>query len=100
MGWLNVLISAITTYLFWKTGSNLLMIISFLALIGVAWSYGIMHNFATRAATKRESYSGGFHDFSNKEMDSVPDWITSVNLIFSIISIILFVTSIIFLIRG
>jgi hypothetical protein len=99
MGWINVLISGITTFLFWKTKSNLFMIISIFVFIGIFWSYGIMHNFAIEAAKKRTSYTGGFHDFTNKEIQDVPDWVSTINMIMSLVSTILLVISVIFIIK-
>lgn len=99
MGWLHVLISGIATFLFWKTQSYLLMIISIFVLLGTFWSYGIMHNFATEAAKKRKSYTGGFRDFTYEEVQAVPDWITAINMVMSILGIILLVTSVIIIIR-
>mgnify|MGYP001597503265 CR=1 FL=1 len=99
MGGLPILISAISCFLFWKAQSKTLMIISIFVFIGTFWSYGIMHNFATEAAKKRNSYVGGFNDFTEKEVGSAPDWITGINMIMSIIGIILLVTSIIIIIR-
>lgn len=99
MGWIHIVISGIAIFLFWKAQSHLLMIISIFVLIGTFWSYGVMHNFATEAAKKRNSYTGEFYDFTEGELQVVPNWITTINMIMSLIGIILLVTSIIIIIR-
>ena len=45
------------------------------------WSWGIMHNFATEVAKYRRSYTGGFYDFTRHEVDAIPDWIATLNLV-------------------
>lgn len=94
MWWIYVLISEIGVFLFWKEQNNLLLIIGIIVLIGTVGSYGIMHNYATDEAKKRSSYIGGFNDFTTEEVESIPNWITSINMIMSIIGIILLVISV------
>ena len=79
MGWLGVLMSGVAAWLLWDNG-----IIWIVSAIGVGlvqfWSWGIMHNHAVMAARNRSSYSGEFYDFTNEEVDSIPNWITVVVL--------------------
>jgi hypothetical protein len=99
MGWIFVLISGIAVFLFWKVQNSFLMISSILILIGIFWSYGIMHNYATEAAKKRYSYTGGFYDFKDEEIDAVPNWLANINMGMSFVGIILFVISLIITLR-
>lgn len=94
MGLLHVLISIITVFLFWKMKSMMLMLFSAIVLVIIFWSFGVMHNFATEMAKKRSTYTGGFNDFTTREVNSVPNWITSINMISCVVGVILFIISI------
>ncbi len=95
MSWLFMLLSSIAAYMFYENHHIFLMILSIISVIGCFWSWGIAHNYATEAAKHRSSYTGGFHDFTSEEIDSVPDWITVVNMFFSFLGSILFIISIV-----
>jgi hypothetical protein len=95
MGWLHVLISITASFLLYKTGSKLLFIIAVIATIGSFWSWGIMHNYATNRAKKRLSYRGGFYDLTEKEIVSVPNWITRINMMFAFLGLILLIIAVI-----
>ncbi len=95
MGWLSVLLSIIAAFLFYFNGYTVLMIIAIIVAIGCFWSLGIMHNFATDQAKKRLSYTGRFYDITTTEAESVPGWLTFVNLVFSLTGFILFITGIV-----
>lgn len=71
------------------------MALAILSGIGCFWSWGIMHNYATETAKRRSSYIGGFYDITPREADSVPNWVTGLNLIFAVVSLILLATAII-----
>ena len=51
-----------------------------------------MHNYATEAAKKRESYSGGFYDFTESETGSIPHWLSTVNSLGFIMAVGLLIT--------
>jgi hypothetical protein len=54
-----------------------------------------MHTFATEVAKRRPNYTGSFYDITPKEADSVPNWIASLNIGFTVASLILFATALI-----
>jgi len=95
MGWLSVLLSIIAAFVLYLNGNTVLMIIAIIAALGCFWSLGIMHNYATDQAKKRLNYTGGFYDITKTEADSVPDWITWINLVFSLSGFVLFITGIV-----
>jgi len=99
MGWLPVLLSAIAAFLFYKTGHHILMILAIFTAIGNFWSWGVMHNYATELAKRRQNYKGGFYDISRQEAEAVPDWISWTNMGVSIAGLILLVISIIMVIK-
>jgi len=73
----------------------MLMVLSIVDLLGCFWSWGVMHNYATEMAKRRSSYTGGFYDLTEREVEAVPDWIAGVNLLFSLGSVALLVTGIV-----
>ncbi len=95
MGWLSVLISVLAAILFFTLGKMVLMILAILVAIGCYWSYGIMHNYAFKTASKRLDFSGKFYDIELEEAQSVPDWIAWINLFATIIGLVLLVVSIV-----
>ncbi|MGB2984526.1 MAG: hypothetical protein WBE26_01475 [Phycisphaerae bacterium] len=99
MGWLSLLPSGIAIVLFFKTGHTVLMVIAIVALVGCFWSWGIMHNYATELAKRRSNYTGGFYDVTKREAHSVPDWITVINMVFSLAGLVLLTTGIVLTIR-
>ena len=54
-----------------------------------------MHNYATEAAKGRLDYSGGFYDFTKREVESVPDWLAVVNLLSFIAAVGLLITGLV-----
>lgn len=72
-------------------GYAIFMIVAIIAAIGCFWSWGVMHNYATKFAKRRKNYKGGFYDFNLKEVEAVPDWITWINMGFSLLGIILLI---------
>jgi len=95
MGWLSVLLSAIAAFLFYKTGHIVLMILAIIAALGAFWSWGVMHNYGTELAKRRQNYKGGFYDITRQEAETVPDLISWANMGFSIASLILLIIGII-----
>jgi hypothetical protein len=99
MGWLSVLLSGIAASLLFKTGHPVLMILAIIATIGCFWSWGMMHNFATKSAKRRRNYGGGFYDIMPQEAEGVPDWIARINMGFSLIGLLLLITGIVMMLR-
>ena len=95
MGWLSVLLNGIAAFLFFKSGNSILMSVAIIAAIGCLWSWGVMHNYTTEFAKRRAGYSGKFFDLSDQEAQSVPDWITRVNIIFTLAGVILLIIGIV-----
>jgi len=95
MGFLSVIITAVAAHLFFGIDHSFLGALAVIVSIGTFWSWGIMHNFATDKARQRKVYCGGFYDITEKEADSVPNWIASVNFVFALSGFILLITAIV-----
>ena len=95
MGWLPVLLSGVAAYLLFATEHTALMVVAIATGIACVWSWGVMHNYATDAAKRRPGYTGGFHDLTRAEATAVPNWISVVNMVFSILSVILLIAAIV-----
>ena len=79
MGWLGVAISIGAVWLLWDNGPVWIAVSIGVAILEfVTW--GIMHNFAVEAAKNRPGYTGGFSDFTAREVDAVPNWLAQLNL--------------------
>lgn len=96
MGWLSVLSSSVAAYLLFASGHTVLMVVAVATAVGSLWSWGVMHNCATDAAKRRSDYTGGFYDFTKQEADAVPNWISFVNMVFSILGVILLIAGMVF----
>ena len=94
MGWLGVVLGIVTAFLLWGTGHPVLLSLAILAAAGCFWSWGIMHNFATEMAKQRPSYKGGFYDITEAEANSVPNWITNLNILFTLVSVVLLIVAV------
>ena len=58
------------------------------------WSWGIMHNFAVESAKRRPGgFSGGFFDFTNTDVDQIPDGFAWINAITAILLAIILIYS-------
>ncbi len=95
MGWVPVAISAGSAVLFWGTGHPILLTLSIIAIVGCLWSWGIMHNYAIQAASRRSGFSGGFSDITDREADSVPNWIAYINMGFALLGVALLIAAIV-----
>lgn len=87
MGWFQVAIGVVACFLLYSAGNWIAFWVAAVATVGTIWSLGIMHNYATESAKRSSSYKGGFHDFTAKDTDAVPNSIAGLNLLFSIVSI-------------
>lgn len=96
MGWLSVLLSGVAAYLLFSSGHTVLMVVAIVTAVGAFWSWGILHNYATVAARCRSDYTGDFYDFTNREAEAVPNWITIVNIGFSFLGVFLFIAGIVY----
>ena len=75
------------------------MALAIVTAVGSFWSWGIIHNFATESAKKRTNYTGGFYDLTQQEAESTPNWITLINMGFSLAGLGLLVMGVIFILR-
>ena len=91
MAWLPIVLGAVTCWLLYDSNQIALLIVAILLTLVLFWSWGIMHNFATEAAKQRPTYKGGFYDLTKQEARAAPDWITRVNLSFSIGILLIFI---------
>lgn len=92
MGWFSVLIGLSACILLYLVENWLAFWIALVVTIGVFWTYGVIHNYATEsakwhAANKGEEHTGGFYDFENHDLDAIPDWLAQVNMALSIIAL-------------
>jgi hypothetical protein len=95
MGWLSPLPGAVASRLLYRGGHSTLMWLAILSTIGSFWSWGIMHNFAVEEAKRCKSYSGSFTDFTKAEALSVPDGITRVNMLFTLIIVVFLISELV-----
>lgn len=75
------------------------MVIAIITVMGCLWSWGIMHNYATELAKRRPDYKGEFYDITEREAQNVPDWISIINILFSLVGLILLIIGIVMIIR-
>jgi hypothetical protein len=83
MGWLSFLIGVVAAYLLYSEGSGALLTASLLLLALNFWTWGVMHNHATESARRRSSYTGGFADFIEADVDAVPNGVAIGNIVTS-----------------
>jgi hypothetical protein len=100
MGCLSVLLAGVAAFLLFRTGHTVLMILAIVVGVGCFWSWGIMHNYATEAAKHRPNYTGGFCDITGREAQAVPNWISMVNMLFSLAGLVLLVIGIVMIVRA
>lgn len=93
MGKYSIFVCGLAAFLLYGLNHKYLMILAIFAMLGSFWSLGIMHNHAVVAARDRHNYTGGFNDFTPEEVDQVPNWITSINIVVNVIGFILLITS-------
>lgn len=92
MGLIFVLISAVGAFRLYSAG-GFFMWLSIVAAAISFWSLGVMHNYAVQAAEKRKTYTGGFYDFTPAEANAIPNRITDVNMVSSLIGLALCIYS-------
>ena len=79
MGWLSVFLALTGAFISYRNGDTALVWIAGLLAILAFWSYGAMHNHAVESAKQRGNYRGGFADFTDQDLDAVPDWMAQAN---------------------
>jgi hypothetical protein len=95
MGWIGVLLGSLAAIIFFFVSNHIMLcIIALLITMGCFWSWGVMHNYATEMAKRRLNYTGQFFDITPEDTHAVPDWITRINMAFTIGAIIIFLLSI------
>jgi hypothetical protein len=97
MGWLPAVIGAIASVIFYNLDEIIWLSISVVLTIAEFWSWGVMHNYAMDAAKGRSGFRGGFYDITPWEADSVPNWITLINLAVSIGCLAMLIVALIFI---
>ncbi len=103
MGWLSFLICVVPLYLLYNTGHRVLWIFALGNALANLWSYGVMHNYAVESSAERikniKRYlapEGRFDKEKQRQVDrlkltfnleAVPNWLSTVNMISSIIGL-------------
>jgi len=94
MGWVAIVCAAIAAVLFYVSGDSWLFWSSIVSGVVATWSYGIMHNHAMEAAKRRPGFSGRFYDLTEREADSVPNWLATLNMLSSLAAFVLLIAAI------
>lgn len=87
MGWLGVGLGVLACWLLY--GSPVAFWLALVATLGVLWTYGVMHNYATESAKRRSGYTGRFYDLTDRDVASAPDWLAGLNLLLTVIVLVL-----------
>lgn len=93
MGKYSIYMCGIAAIIMYLLNHTHLMIVAIFVTLGSFWSLGIMYNHAVLAARKNKHYNHGFNNFTVEEIDQVPNWITSLNIGFNVLGLILFITA-------
>jgi hypothetical protein len=107
-GLINVIVCILAAAAFYGTRHTVLFSISIAAGLIALWSWGVMHNFATASAKRRRQiilermrYAGRPEEEcaaldsrvinpNAADMDSIPNWLTLVNMLTTLVGIVLF----------
>jgi hypothetical protein len=95
MGWLGPAIGILAALTLWDTGHPVLLSLAIISSICCFWSWGIMHNYATEMAKLRSTYRGVFSDFTENEVQSVPNWIAGLNMLFTFAVLVLLIIAVV-----
>ncbi len=109
-GWINVGVSLIAAFSFYRIDQTFLMVLSIINAVISFWSFGVMHNFAIQPGKAkierlRENMKleGRFDKQAEARLDSIsvpivpdaaPNWVTNINIttfLFGIVFIIIFI---------
>jgi hypothetical protein len=104
-GWINIIISAVAAYLFYRTNSTLWMVLSIANCLLSFWSFGVMHNYASSAKRSiasrlRENMEAEGRldrdamvrlDRLERSVDpgAIPNWIATINMVSFVFGVIL-----------
>lgn len=91
LGWIVVVMGGLATYGFYSAGNVMFALLAGGLTAINFWSYGVMHNLTVEAAKRRRDYRGGFGEFTDGDLSSVPNWLTNVNLGTSILLVALLI---------
>lgn len=86
---------AFTIFRFYQQSNTVFFYLTIILALCSFWSTGIMHNFAVNQAVKRKSYIGRFYDFTEREIQSVPNWITTINMVSTLPVYLMFIYQIV-----
>jgi len=100
MGWFFGLLSGAAAMLLFETGHTILMSAAILAATGIFWSWGKMRRYVASLAKRRAEYTGGLSDITDREIQGVPDWVATVNMVCSLAGLILLLAGIVFIIQS
>lgn len=110
-GLINLIIGILTTLIYYWIDSTLIWL-SLGTTILIFWSFGVMHNFAMNSARERRKiivenkvYEGATHaeiervenlpiHISSGDLNIVPNWLTHLNMIFSLTIYVLLIVAI------
>jgi hypothetical protein len=95
MGWLGSVCAALAALLSYLSGNAWFSWLALASGAAATWSYGIMHNYAMEAAKSRPSFSGRFYDITEREADTVPNWLAALNLFSSVASFLLLIAALV-----
>lgn len=87
MGWLGVGLGLLSCWLLY--GNLLAFALAIAVTLGLLWTWGVMHNYATESARRRPGYKGGFYDLSDADIDAVPGWLPTSNLVLTLVTVVL-----------
>jgi hypothetical protein len=106
-GWINVIISAIAAYSFYRIDSMVLMAIAIANCILSFWSFGVMHNYASEARRSQANrlrqnmeLEGRLDSDATKRLDkfersvdprAVPNWISTISMVSFLFGVILLI---------
>ncbi len=94
MGWLGVVLGGFAAFLLWGTGHTVLISLAVLTSVGCFWSWGV----CTTLQRKRQNSAPATQVASTTspiaKRIQVPNWITNVNLIFTLASVVILLMAI------
>jgi hypothetical protein len=103
MGWLSFVICIVALYLLYNTGQSVLWVVVLVNAIANLWSFGVMHNYAVGSSAdkikqlhRNLALEGRLNAEKHEELDkleltknlqAVPGWLTTVNMITFLIGV-------------
>ena len=115
-GCISLAIAVLAAIVFFFSGHWILGSVSIGVTVLCFWSNGVMHNFAYAADAewasnfRQNSKDAGMSDdeiesiIANRpthmDIDAIPDWVSSVNMVATLVAAVLLVSSIVLWVRG